>query len=110
MALDTTTANILANEARRRELQQKVARLQGTLEHGASLATMISTTNGDTQRMLQQAQAELAALEAGAGPGITDDFGHTQDILAAFITAAEQAGTITAETATALREQVGLTG
>lgn len=108
MALDTNTMAILANEARRRELQQKVARLQGTLEHGATLATMISASNGDTQRMLTQAQGELAALESGAGPGITDDFGYKADILAAFITQAEQAGTVTADTAAALRQLAGL--
>ena len=106
MTMDSATANALANEARRQELRGRVARLQGEATSQASLATIISTTSSDTQRLLATATAELSALEAGAGPGVSDDFGAKADHLAAFITAAVAAGLVADEAAA--RELAGL--
>lgn len=93
--MDATVQTALANEARRNELRCKVAQLQGEVTTGANLATTISSTVGDAQRRLDAAKASLAALESGAGPGLTDDFGYKTDHLAAFIDAAAAAGLIT---------------
>jgi hypothetical protein len=74
----TTTADIqvaLANEARRQEKRLKIAALQGAMNATASAVQKLNSVNSDAQIMLGEAQAELAALEAGAGPGITADFG-----------------------------------
>jgi len=96
--MDLTIQTALANEARRTELKQKVAKMQGLVEAQANLATLLSSNCGDSQRRLQSAQNELTALEGGAGPGITDDFGYKADILAAFIAAAQAAGLVTDST------------
>lgn len=93
--MDATTQTALANEARRIELKQKVAKMQGLVEAQASLATLLSVNCGDSSRRLQAAQNELTALEAGAGPGISDIYGAKADHLAAFIDAAEAKGLIT---------------
>jgi hypothetical protein len=65
----------MANEARRQELRQKVAGLKGTIDATASAIQKLNSVNSDNQILLTEAQSELASLEAGAGPGITDDFG-----------------------------------
>ena len=75
MALDPNTQTVLANEVRRQTAQTKVASLQASLAAQASLAQILSSQNGDTSRQLQSAQAELAAITTGAGPGLTSDFG-----------------------------------
>ena len=75
MALDTTIQTALANEARRQAAQTKVASLQASVATQGSLAQILSSQNGDTIRQLQAAQAELAAILAGAGAGLTSDFG-----------------------------------
>ena len=93
--MDATTLNTLANEARRIELKQKVAKLQGLAEAQSQFATLASTNCGDSQRRLQAALNELTALEGGAGPGLTDDFGLRTDHLAVFIAALEAAGLLT---------------
>jgi hypothetical protein len=73
MVTDVQTA--LANEARRQELRQKIAGLQGSMNATASLVQRLNSVNSDAQISLGAAQDELAALEAGAGPGITADYG-----------------------------------
>jgi hypothetical protein len=110
MNLDPTLATALANEARRVELKTATANLEGQVAAIASQSQILAQQAGDISRRLQTKKAELAALEAGAGPGITEDFGAREDILAAFIAQAEQAGTITADMAQALRQLAGLTG
>jgi hypothetical protein len=65
----------LANEARRQEKRLKIASLQGAMNATASAIQKLNSVNNDAQIMLSEAQAELAALEAGAGPGITADYG-----------------------------------
>jgi hypothetical protein len=73
--MDQNTMNIIANEARRQELRAKVAALKAEAGAFAVVAQILSSTNGDAIRRLNQTQNELAALEAGAGPGVTDNFG-----------------------------------
>lgn len=80
MSYDATTKTALANEARRQELGKKVARLRGEADATASIASIASRTNTDALRRLQSAQDELAALEAGAGPGLTDEFGERSSV------------------------------
>lgn len=92
--MDAAITTALANEARRNEMRCKVNQIQGEVTTGANLATIISSTVGDAQRRLDAAKASLAALESGAGPGLTDDFGYKTDHLAAFIEAAAAAGLI----------------
>lgn len=93
--MDANTQIALANEARRIELKQKVAKLQGLAEAQSQFATLASTSCGDSGRRLQAALNELTALEAGAGPGLTDDFGLKADHLAAFLAQLEGAGLLT---------------
>jgi len=73
--MDTTITTALANEARRQELRTKVATLAGQQTSNAALAQSLATQNSDLGQRLADARAQLAALEAGAGPGVTDDFG-----------------------------------
>ena len=93
--MDSNTANYVANEARKLELRVGIAQLQGALNNASSIVQAVSSTATDAARALQGKQAELGALEAGSGPGVTDDFGHKADILAAFIAAVQTAGLIT---------------
>ena len=96
--MDAAITTALANEARRNEARQKVAAIQGEVTTGANLATIISSSVGDAQRRLDTAKAALTALESGAGPGLTDDFGYKADHLAAFIAEAQSAGLVTDST------------
>lgn len=64
-----------ANEARRGELRIKAAGLKSTMDATSSIAQRLNSMNSDTLVALQAVQSELAALEAGAGPGITADYG-----------------------------------
>jgi hypothetical protein len=73
--MDTTTATILSNEARRNELKRKIAAIEQELKDVSTYAALFSQTNADAQRRLASATAELSALESGAGPGLTADFG-----------------------------------
>ncbi len=104
--MEAAIQTALANEARRNELRCKVNQIQGEVTTGANLATIISSTVGDAQRRLDAAKASLAALESGAGPGLTDDFGYKADHLAAFIDAATASGLIT--DAAAARKLAGI--
>lgn len=72
-AIDIHTA--LANEARRQELKQKVARLTGSINATASIVQRLNSVNSDDRIALDSARDELAALEVGAGPGVTADYG-----------------------------------
>jgi hypothetical protein len=78
MATDIQTA--LANEARRQELRAKIANLTGAIGATASVINKLSSVNSDTTVMLTEAKSQLTTLEAGAGPGITDDFGEKSTI------------------------------
>lgn len=76
--MTTTTQEIqtaLANEARRSELRLRLATLRGSMAATASVVQRLSGLNSDAAVSLADAAAELAALEAGAGPGITAEFG-----------------------------------
>ncbi|SRR6266568_4246561 len=71
----TDVQTALANEARRQELRAQVASLQGQAKATAMLAEALANTNADATKQLTDARAQLTSFEAGAGPGITDDFG-----------------------------------
>jgi hypothetical protein len=66
---------ILANEARKTEIRQKIARFRGVLETTSSVINKLSSVNDDTTISLNRAIDELAALEMGSGPGVTDTYG-----------------------------------
>jgi hypothetical protein len=78
MSLDIQT--IMANEARRRELQIKIAATKGELNATSSLQKNISAVNADASIMLSDLQAQLDALNAGAGAGVTADFGEKTEL------------------------------
>lgn len=81
MATSTTDIQTaLANDARRSELRQKIASLRGGVDATASLLQRISSLNTDQQLQLQDAVNTLASFEAGAGPGVTDDFGPKSSV------------------------------
>lgn len=71
----TDVQTALANESRRQELRQKIAGLQGSMNATSSIVQRLNSVNSDDQISLTSAQAELAALESGAGPGVTADYG-----------------------------------
>ena len=71
----TDVQTALANEARRQELKQQIAGLQGSMNATASAVQKLNSVNSDNAIALAHAQAELSALDQGAGPGITADFG-----------------------------------
>lgn len=76
--VDIQTA--LANEARRQELKTKAATLRGSMMATAQAVSRLSTLNSDAERQLTAVVGELTALEAGAGPGITADFGTKSSV------------------------------
>lgn len=80
MTTVTDIQTALANEARRTELKTKLANLQGTQDATASIIARLSTLNSDSQQQYNSANAELVALNAGAGPGITADFGPKSNV------------------------------
>ena len=96
--MDSTTAAALANEARRQAAKLAIADLQARISNASSLAAIISSTISDAQQALTTKQAELAAIENGAGPGVSDDWGSRVDFINAFLAKAQTAGLITADT------------
>jgi hypothetical protein len=79
----TTQAEIqtaLANEARRTELRLRIANLMGGMDATSAAVQRLSSLNSDATRSLSDAQSMLTALEAGAGPGVTADFGEKSKI------------------------------
>jgi hypothetical protein len=95
MALDDTTSTALANEARRQTAKLAIADLQGRVSNASSLMTIISSTLTDANASLTTKQAELTSIEAGAGSGVTDDWGDRATFITAFIAKAKTAGLIT---------------
>jgi hypothetical protein len=75
-----TTDQIIANEARRQELRIGIAGLEGQVNATASAVQRLNSVNSDAVIALQEKREELAALEAGAGPGVTSDFGRKSAI------------------------------
>jgi len=78
MATDIQIA--LANEARRQALKLKAAMLNGKMGATAQAVSRLSVLNSDAERELTAINAELAALELGAGPGVTADFGEKSTV------------------------------
>ena len=77
-SIDVQTA--LANESRRQELKQKIAGLQGSMNATASIVQRLNSVNNDDGIALRSAREELEALEAGAGPGVTADYGPKSSV------------------------------
>lgn len=75
MATTEEIQTALANEARRQELRAKIANLQGSIDATSSVVQRLNSVNSDAQVSLSDAQSQLATLEAGAGPGVTADYG-----------------------------------
>lgn len=71
----TDVQTALANEARRSELRQKKAGLQGGADAIAALMQRSSSLLNDLQLQLSDTTSELESFEQGAGPGVTADFG-----------------------------------
>lgn len=81
MAITSTDIQTaLANEARRQELRQKLAGLRGGADATASLMQRIMSLNNDQQKQIQDTSNTLIAFEAGAAPGVTQDFGPKSTI------------------------------
>lgn len=76
----TDVQTALANESRRQELRQRIANLQGSMNATASVVQRLNSVNSDAQIALAAAQDELIALETGAGPGITADYGAKSSV------------------------------
>ena len=95
--MDTATATALANEARRQTVKQAIAGLQARVDNASSLIGVINSTISDAQTTLTSKQQELAAIEAGAGPGVSGDWGSRVDFVTAFIAALLADGLITDE-------------
>jgi hypothetical protein len=104
--MDQQTATALANEARRQAAKQSIADLQGRIENASSLLAIISSTVTDAQRQLATKQTELFSLEAGAGPGVSDDWGNREAFVSAYIAKCQAAGLITADMLSAFQALV----
>lgn len=74
MTVDVTTA--LANEARRQELKLKVGGLKASKDSINALVLDLQAKLVNLDMQVAPVQQELTALEQGAGPGITADFGQ----------------------------------
>jgi hypothetical protein len=70
-----TTQDILANEARKQELRISIAQDVGRMDATSSVMARLVSVNSDAQITLDEKRAELAALEAGGGQGVTDSYG-----------------------------------
>lgn len=75
MALTEDMQAWLANDARAQQLRARIANLQGKADATASAIQKLNSINNDTAILLLEAQAQLAAIQTGAGAGITADFG-----------------------------------
>jgi ATP-dependent protease HslVU (ClpYQ) peptidase subunit len=96
--MDQATATSLANEARQKAVKQAIAGLQGRIANASSLMAPLSDTLMDAQRQLSGKQIELSSLEAGAGPGVTDDWGDRETFVRAYLAKCQAAGLVTADT------------
>lgn len=73
--MDENTAKYLANEARKQIAKLNVATLKGRVDGIETFMRAMDTGRTAAYRDMLDAQEELARLELGNGPGITDDFG-----------------------------------
>lgn len=71
-----TNQDIIANEARKQAARIKVAQLEGQVNATSDFAAQASQFNSSASGQLSQARADLAQLEAGIGPGVTDSYGE----------------------------------
>lgn len=75
MPLDPATQSALANEVRRQSAALQVHGLRGQMQALASAAQVISSLSQDAAKSYAAANQEMAALQLGAGPGLTGEFG-----------------------------------
>lgn len=76
MATQADIMAAVANEARIREAKIRISGIQGRINALGSLAQDLTSMGDDAERLLQRAKQDLAAIEAGSGAGVTDDFGE----------------------------------
>jgi len=76
MALDTATQSALANEVRRQAAALHVHGLRGQMQALSSAAQVISSLSQDVAKSYAAANQEMTALQLGAGPGLTGEFGQ----------------------------------
>lgn len=65
-----------ANEARKRELRVKLARVKGQLDASASASKFFARINQDTQIQRDELERELVAMEEGGAAGVLDAWGR----------------------------------
>jgi hypothetical protein len=75
MALTQEQQTALANEARRQELKQRVARLKGFIDAVTQFNNSAAPVINDVAVKINAAQADLTALDEGEGQGLTVDYG-----------------------------------
>lgn len=78
--MDTTTQTALANEVRRQAASLKVESIKGQMQALGNAAQVLSSLSQDAAKQYAVANQELAALQTGAGPGLTADFGQYSSI------------------------------
>lgn len=80
MALDTSTQSALANEVRRQAAALRVESIRGQMAALGNAAQVIGSLSQDAGKQYAAANQELAALQIGAGPGLTSEFGQYSTI------------------------------
>lgn len=74
MATVTEVQEILAQDKKLQRVREKIRKAEGVLEGTSSAYQMLNSLSSGTAVQLSDLRAELAALEAGAIAGVTDDF------------------------------------
>ncbi len=80
MALDQNTQTALAQEVRRQQAALRVESIKGQMTALGNAAQVIGSLSQDAGRQYVSAHQELAALQIGAGPGLTSEFGQYSTI------------------------------
>ena len=78
--MDNTVKTALANEARRQQAAQRLEGLRGRQTLLGELAQVVATLARDTAQEVSDAAQQVSALAAGAGPGLTDEFGEYSSV------------------------------
>lgn len=73
--MDKDISQALATEAKRKQLQSRIAARQAEVRLATSFISMMNTAMSDAKRSLEQARGEAEGLET-AGSGLTDSFGY----------------------------------
>ena len=78
--MDNTVRTALVNEARRQQAAQRLEGLRGRQTLLGELAQVVATLARDTAQEVSDAAQQVSALAAGAGPGLTDEFGEYSSV------------------------------